>query len=401
MFSRTLILTALLSVAALCVLSMPETASAATLVSVEDVTVDEGDSRLFRTVSVRISFSDAFHQRVTIVVALRSRPGRQPFPRLRAIQPLTTSRVLHGTGVTTIGILVRGDLDREPDEVADVRVTFAGLTRGGDVGVFTVRDDDHPTITVEEATALENGTGLTALHHRITASKAINQATALRVRALPGTAFPNRDFRPVDRIVTIPAHETTADVGINLIDDNIIDLEALKEYTLVVAPVNPGAIGVGGNLTARGRISDDEVAGGRELIFQLGDAALPELGRLESGCERFLFVDEPFNGPFDVRFKVTASAPSPLPFEILIFTENPQLPPVATAGEDYDPIERMFVFPANQRSMIFRIRFRDDNESEPDEGLRLVMRSPRMLGNVDTCGRGVGLNEVKIRGNLF
>lgn len=139
-------------VAVFCLLAfLPQAAAATPLVSVENVTVEEGDSTLFRRILVPISWSNAVHLRVRIEVIVRRRAGGRPTNRLIAIRPLSTGLTLHGTGATTIAISVRGDLDREPDEVADVRLTFLGPVQGGDVGVFRLRDDDHPTVTVSES----------------------------------------------------------------------------------------------------------------------------------------------------------------------------------------------------------------------------------------------------------
>lgn len=399
----------------------PQTVAAVPLIFVPDITVDEGDSIEYRTVQIPISYSGALHLRVRIVVTVRPRgSGRtRPVNRLRGIQALSTSRTLHGTGVTTITVRVRGDLDREPDEIADVRLTFVNPVQGGsggDAGVFTLRDDDHPTVTVTESSWLEGGSVdlPDGGRHFIRLSKGINQSTDLRVRTISNTAVAGRDFVGVDRVITIPRGQTEAEVLVARIDDNIIDLELVKEYSVEVTPVRDGDIGNGGNPVGLGRVSDDENVLPQEAIFQLGNDPIPGpfLNSTVNNCRRDLPVDEPFNSSVDRRFRLTFGGSVGQPFEVRIVTSSLGGPGNATPGADFDSIDEILTLRTEPgatreqafRSAVFTVRIHDDGISEGDETIRIEAFGRVIRSNARPCGFQILLgaqSDIKINGNIF
>lgn len=400
---------------------LTQTAAAVPLISVPDITVDEGDSIDYRTVQVPISYSGAFHLRVQIVVTLRPRGSGRPRPvnRLRGIQALSTSRTFHGTGVETILVRVRGDLNRESDEVADVKVSFINPVQGGsggDAGVFTLRDDDHPTVTVSDSFWVEGGTEdlPDGGRHVITLSKAINQATDLRVRTINGTAIAGSDFVGVDRVITIPRGETEAEVLVRRVDDDILEFQAFDEYTVSVTAVRPGDIGVGGDPVGLGRANDDESATTQEAIFQLGsdEVPVPFLNGTVANCRSDLPVDEPFNSNVDRRFRLTFGGAVAPRFEVRIITTSPGGGGSATAGQDYDSIDRILVLQTERgpgvarpfRSAIFTVRIRDDGVTEGDERIRIEALSRIIRSDARPCGFQILLgaqSEIRINGNIL
>ena len=377
---------------------------AAPLVFVQNVTVLEGDSSLPRTIDVPINWSNAVHLRIRIAVTIRRR-GKS-INLVNAIRSTTSTMTLDGTGATTIPVRVSGDLDREPDEIADIRITFLGLVSGGDAGVLTIRDDDHPIVTVSESFALEGGSVdlPNGPLHIIRLSKAINQSTMLNVRTASSTALPGRDFNAVDQVVTILAHDTIAIINVELIDDNVIDLELVKEYFLEVVPVRIGDIAIGGNLTALGRITDDESANPQEAIFQLEEDPVPPnfLNGTVNNCRSNLPTDEPFNSSVDRRFKLTFAVGFANPFEVRFVSSSGGGPGQATEENDYDPIDEIRTLTPG-RTAIFTIRVHDDGASEGDEEL-MIQAFSRIIRQARPCGFQNLLgaqSTIKINGNLF
>ncbi|HEY5885800.1 MAG TPA: Calx-beta domain-containing protein [Pyrinomonadaceae bacterium] len=419
-FGRVLVLT-IGALSAFCMIGfLPHTAAAVPLISIPDVTVDEGDSLDYRTVQVPISYSGAFQLRVQITVRGRARGGRVPaFNRLRGIQALTTSRILHGTGVETIFIRVRGDLNREADEVADVRLTFSSLVQGGpggDAGVFTLRDDDHPTVTVTDSFWVEGGTVdlPDGGRHVIRLSKAINQSTNLRAQTISNTAIAGRDFVGVDTLVTIAGGQTEAAVLVPRIDDNFIDLELSREYFLSVTPVREGDIGIGGDPEGLGRVNDDENVLGQEAIFQLDNDPIPPpfAGGTVANCRSALPTDEPFNSNVDRRFRLTFASPIVPRFEVRIITSSGGGAGEATAGQDYDSVDQVLLLQTDRdngqprpfRSVVFTVRIRDDGVSEGDETIRIEAIGAVINPNARPCGFQIltgAQSDIKINGNLF
>jgi hypothetical protein len=388
---------------------LPKTTAATALVSVENVTVEEGDSTSFRTVLVPISWSNAVHLRVRIEVIVRRPRGRpvRPVNRLRRILPSSTTHTLHGTDVMTIAIRVRGNLNRETDEVADVKLTFLGPVQGGDAGVFTLRDDDHPTVTVSESFWVEGGSIdlPNGGRHFVRLSKAINQSTDLRAQTLSNTALSGRDFVGVNRVITIPGGATEAEVQVQRIDDDIIDLDLVKEYSLLVSPVRQGDIAIGGNLLGLGRITDDETALPQEAIFQLEGDPLPApfLNSVVTSCRSSLPTDEPFNSSVDRRFKLTFAVGFANRFEVRIVSSSGAVAGQAIAGADYNPIDEIRTFDPG-RTGIFTIRIHDDGNTEGDESLRIEAFGRVIRSNARPCGFQIltgAQSDIKINGNIF
>lgn len=389
----------------LIVLTTAGQASARPLVFVQDLTVEEGDSTTARTIDFPITFANAINLRVRIVVSVA--PLGPRVTRFRPILPDTFTRTLNGNGVLTIPICVRGDLNREPDAIATVRLTFiSGLIAGGDTGKLTLRDDDHPTVTVRDSFALEGGSDdlPDGPRHQILLSKAINQPTRLRAQTVSTTALPGRDFTAVNEIITIPAGAVEAFVTVRVIDDNVIDLDFIKEYLLIVSPVRVGDIAIGGDLAGLGRINDDEPAIVQEAIFQLeGDPEPPNfLNGTVANCRSALPTDEPFNSSVDRRFKLTFAVGFPNPFEVRFISTSGAQPGDATAGSDFDQIDEVRTFQPG-RTGIFTVRIHDDGVTEGDETFRIeavsrVIRQARPCGFQNLLG---AQSDIKINGNLF
>ena len=394
----------------------PTNTAAQPLINVPNITVDEEDSPNYRNVQIPISFSGALNLRVQIVVSVRPRgSGRvRPVNRLRGIQPLTTSRTLNGRGVETVNIRVRGDLDRESDEVADVRLSFFHPLqggRGGDVGVLTLRDDDHPDVTVSDSFWLEGGSVdlPDGGRHSVRLSKAINQSTELRVRTISNTALAGRDFVGVDRLITIPAGETEADVLVARIDDNVIDFESVKEYSVEATPVRANDIGNGGSPVGLGRVNDNEGQAAQEAIFQLANDPMPGpfLGGTAGSCRPDLPVDEPFNSNVDRRFRLTFGGVVTLPFEVRIITTDPGGVGSATAGQDYEAVDQIFTLQTDAasgfRSAVFTVRIRDDGVTEDNENIRIEALGS-IIRNARPCGFQIltgAQSVIRINGNIL
>ncbi len=366
--------------------------------SVTDVTVEEGDPTIQRrTVLVPIEWSNAANLRIRIDV-VRQRPAD------RVIVPSTRLLTLNGSGNGTIPVQVQTNLDRQLDHIAIVSLTFIGRkVLGHHQARLTVRDDDHPTVTVTDRNALEDGGVDGGAFHIIRLSKAINQPTDLRVRTLADTALPGRDYVAIDRTVRIPAGQTQVRVDVQLIGDNVIDLDLVKQYIIAVQAVHPGDIPT--DVGATGRITDDDDNGNSPsaAIIQMSGDAIPSVGNLGGGCRNDdLPVGEAFINPFNAQFQLTLDHAMNRPFEVRIFTKNSFLTPQATAGSDFLPLDAIFVFPANTRSMTFGVQINDDGVSEPDEFFH-VEAVGRMIAEAQPCEQNElgAMNEVKIGWNIF
>ena len=382
--------------------SSQRTAYAASFVAVNDLTVTETDSGSF-VANVPVTWN-VFSRTVVRVTVTTLSPADNA-----DIVGAPASFAVSGSGSTTIPVTVFGDLDRESVQKARLDLTFDGIIDGTDSAILAVNDNDHPTATVSDRNALEGGGVDGGAFHTITLNKAINQDTELSVRTFVTSfgfpaATPNVDYTPVDRIVTIPAHQTEFTVAVNLIDDNVIELTTAEDYGIVVAANQPGHLAVGGDLVGEGRITDDDLNGAlaANAIFQLGSDAIPPANNLASGCRATLDVGEPFINDSVVTFRITLDRAFANPFEFNLFTDASGQNPDATPGSDFDELTTVAVFPANTRSMTFAIRFHDDGVSEPDEFIA-IRGTGRMIANSQVCLQNFteAAADIRILGNIF
>jgi hypothetical protein len=306
-------------------------------------------------------------------------------------------------------------LNREPDEVADVRLTFFHPGgSGGDAGVLTLRDDDLPTLTVSDSFWSEGSENLlNAGRHFINLSKAINQPTDLRVRTISNTAIAGRDFVGVDRVITVAAGQTQANVLVGRIDDDFIDLELSREYSVLVTPVRQGDIAIGGDLVGLGRVTDDENSLPQEAIFQLENDPIPApfANGTVNSCRADLPTDEPLISNVDRQFRLTFAGIIEPRFEVRIITTSGGAGS-ATAGQDFDSIDQVLVLETDRdtgsarpfRSAVFTVRIRDDVVTEDNEDIRIEAIGRVIRGEARPCRFQIltgAQSVIRINGNIF
>lgn len=363
--------------------------------SVTSTTVVEGDSGTANA-SVTAEWSVRSLTLITITVAPVA-------PATSAdVTPSTISFYDLGSGSRTVSVPVIGDLIREPSQQATVTLHIGGASGSTFQGTVTIIDNDHPTATIADRNMLESGSVDNANVFTINLSKAIADPTQLRVQSFGGTATAGVDYQSLSTVVTVPAFATSTTVTVTIINDAIIELNNLETFNLIVSPVTAGDLAVGGDLVATGHISDDDQnALTASAIFQLGSDPVAGPG-LVGSCRSDLPIGEPFINPVDVTFRLTLSRASPLAFEFNLFTDTSSAGTNASAGSDFQPIDRVQVFPANTRTMTFTVRIFDDGVSEGDEFFSL-RATDGLIANTQPCPQNLlgGDQDVKIGANIF
>jgi hypothetical protein len=160
-------------------------------------------------------------------------------------------------------------------------------------------------------------------------------------------------------VITIAAGQTQAEVLVGRIDDDFIDLELSREYSLSVTPVRQGEIGIGGDPEGLGRVNDDEDSLPQEAIFQLGNDPIPTpfANGTVNSCRADLPTDEPFNESVDRQFRLPFAGIIEPRFEVRIITSSGGAGP-ATAGQDYDSVDQVLRNPNVRRATAWRLLIR-------------------------------------------
>ncbi len=378
-------------IACLGAFSLPKGTSAAGGVFVGNLTVTEGDNG---TLVAAVPLSWSLPGGSLAIARINVTPLAPA--NANDIVPLAVTRAVSGAGSSVVNVTVVGDLDREPGQEALVSLTFDGLIDGSDTATLTVLDNDHPTLTIFDFQGPED----MFVVHEMRLSKAINQATTVRVRTLAGTGLPGVHFSPVDRLVTFPANTTQQFVTVNGIGDNLIELVSARTYSLIVNAVIAGDLAVGGDLLAAGRFLDDDMGTNspKNAIIQIAIDPVPSGPGLNAACRSSFLVPEAFGPPLDVPFRLVTDTISSNPYEVAIFTEES----TADAGQDYQSLNTVVVMPAGARTLTFNLRILDDAETEGGERFRVRGTGP-MIADTQVCLQNQleAVSDVEIAANLF
>jgi hypothetical protein len=366
----------------------PRAATAASGVFVGDATVTERDTDFNAQVPLtwQLPGPSIAIVRITVTPNAPANAGD--------IFPLTQTRTVSGTGSSVINIRVFGDLDREATQTATVSMTYDGILDGSDTGRLTVLDDDHPTVSISDATSPETSDAV----HTLTLSKAINQPTQLRVLSGGVTATEGSDFGAVDRIINFAAGDRTEDVTVDLANDGTIEFAATETCSLEVLVLTAGDITIpGSDRLAVGTIQDN--LGGNtpaRAKFQFASDGSPFT------CVDDMPTVEAFINPLTltIRLELDHAMTMPFIFNLQVGAADGNTP-AATAGSDFIPLNTFRTFPANQTVFTFTVTILDDSVTEGDEFIGLWANGA-ILSPASGCNQNLpgANNQVKILLNV-
>lgn len=231
-------------------------------VSIDDVTVTEGDSGATEAeFTVTVS---PLTQNVSLAFATQDGTATVADgdyePDSGSLQ-----FTLDGPTTRTISVAVRGDVRTEPDETFRVvlsNVDGAVVAKGEGIGTI-VNDDASVLRIAAPAPVLESAGRATVVVERVGPSGAPARVT---VTATGGTATPGADFTPVTAEVSWAGNETGARmVEVPLLDDNLVE----EDETIRVALSAPVGATLGTPSAVDLVLLDDEQDGEVEIV---GDA---------------------------------------------------------------------------------------------------------------------------------
>lgn len=197
------------------------------------------------------------------VTLRRSFPSSQPTSVNYYVQDANHNNVggnqiaTFGANETTKDVSINIPDDMVPNGSRDWHVYIAAVQNGviGSPGAATITvidDDIVPTLSVENASAIEGNSGTTTATFRVNLSPAVPFAVDVSVAAEPGTAQNGTDFTFTPATLTFPAGTTELTVPVTILGDT--EPETDETFSLVVTGLRTGM----GSMRAIGTIINDD-----------------------------------------------------------------------------------------------------------------------------------------------
>ncbi len=215
--------------------------------------------------------------------------------------------------------------------------------------LVTILDDESPVAVRFHASAsLVNETSGTALM-RVILTGRTEVPVSFGVRVIGGTATRDVDYVFADQVFVIPAGDTSLDVPIALLDDDLVE----PDETILFEIHDPDGALIA-NLT-------------RHTLTVRSDDLPPAVVGFASGASSSV------EGDGSPPIRVTLSRAANVTVEIDYATADE----TAIAGQDYVPISGTLVFLPGETQAFITVETVDDDENEPSETLRIVLSNPR------------------------
>ncbi|MDX6650775.1 MAG: large repetitive protein [Solirubrobacteraceae bacterium] len=321
---------ALIVLAAILALLVPAAgASAAPTLSIDDVSVTEGNSG--QTVAkFTVTLSETSATPVTVNYATADDTAKQPGDYTQTSGQLTIAPT---TTTNTILVPVHGDTLDEVDERFRVNLSSAsGATISDSSGVGTIQDDDaSPTLSVTNANRTEGDVGM---DFTVRLSAASGRDVTVRYATADGSAVAPGDYTPTSGTLTIPAGSTSRTVRVPIRED------ALDEPSEAFSVNLSGASGASiSDSRGIGTIADDDAA----PTLAIRDAAARE----GQPAGLVVALSRPSGRTITVRFTTEARS--------------------ATYGVDFVPVSGVLSIPPGASSGTIFVATVADTLDEPAE----------------------------------
>ena len=281
----------------------------------------------------------------------------------------------------TVDVTVNGDTAHEPNETVVLRLSSASnarLTGGAQTldGTGTITDDDDaPTVSVADATAVNEGNDpdtTVNLSFAVTLDALSGKAVTVPY-TLGGTASAGTDYTAPDPLsVVVAAGSRSASIDIPVKGDTLDEPDETVTVTLGV-PTNATVSTAEGAGAASGTITDDDAA----PTVSVANAAAVNEG------------DDP-DTTVAMNFTVTLSAAS-----AKAITVPYTLTGTATGGSDYEtPSSTSLSMAAGDNSGTIVIKVKGDALDEPNETIIVTLGTPTNATVSTTAGAGTGTGTI-------
>ena len=328
--------------------------------SIDSPSVAEGDSSTV-TMTFKVTLTPASGKPVSVAYADAATGTATSATDYAAISSGTLNFAA-GETEKTVTVTVNGDTTHESNETVVLRLSSpsnATLSGGAQTldGTGTITDDDDaPTVSVADATAVNEGNDP---KKTVDMSFTVNlsEASSLVVTVpytLTGTATGGSDYEtPASTSLAIAAGDTSGTIVVKVKGDTLDEPDETIIVTLG-APTNATVSTVEGAGAGTGTITDDDDA--------------PTLS-IDSPS-----VGEGDKGSADLSFKVTLTPASGMPVTV---NYADAATGTATSGEDYAAIKAgILKFAAGETSKKVAVSVTGDTTDEPDESVVLRLSAP-------------------------
>ncbi|MDZ4298416.1 MAG: Calx-beta domain-containing protein [Moraxellaceae bacterium] len=266
-----------------------------------------------------------------------------------------------GQTTQTIAITILGDATVEPDETFFVDFTNSvnAELSSARYSITLLNDDLAPgqvqlTLTpqsIEEGTSTTN----TVMQYRIGRSGGLDRNVDIRVSTSNQTAQAGSDYIALNNVLfTIPAQQTTFDIPIEIIADNVTEPDETFELTVTAVSESVTVIGSPAMITIR----DDDMPGG-PLILTL-DPIEPVL---EGNAEKV------------ISLTARLSRESDQPVSLIYSTRDGSATSQGTK-RDFEAVnQREVIIPAGELTSALAVRIFGDNFEEFNEQFDVLVTS--------------------------
>jgi Calx-beta domain len=333
----------------------PAAAQAAPTLSVDDVTVTEGNSGQ-KTAQFTVTMSETSPNPVTVNYATADGTAKQPDDYTATSGLLT---IIPGDTSNTILVPVKGDTLDEADETYDLNLSSAaGATISDSRGVGTIKDDDtSPTLSVNDASRTETNGALT---FTVRLSKASGTDVSVQYATADGSARAPGDYIATSGTATISAGATSVKVPVQLREDTLD--EPNETFTLNLS--NPSGAPIS-DAQGKGTIADDDAA--------------PRLSIRDTGVREGQVAGLP----------VALSRPSGRTITVRFATDQR----TARTGADFAATSGTLTIPAGAGSGAVFVRTVQDRLDEANETFVVKLSSAANAGIGDSSGTATILDD--------
>ncbi|MCB9419753.1 MAG: hypothetical protein H6667_08110 [Ardenticatenaceae bacterium] len=309
--------------------------------TIADVSVLEGNSGTVTAVFT-VTLSPDSSQTVTVDYATANNSATAGSDYTAVANTLTFSP---GQTSKTISVPVIGDTNDEVDETFFVNLsnpTNAEIQDSQAIGTI-IDNDGLPALTISDKTLLEGNTGTVNAVFNVTLSPASSSVVTVNYATVNGTAVAGSDYTAVANTLTFGIGETSKQITVPIIGDNI-DEGSSESFTVQLS----GAVNANiDDAQGSGTITDDDTA---RLSHGVGPSVL-----------------EGDSGTKNATFTVNLSTPAAFIITVDYVVSSGYGDTGAKEGEDFVAAAGTLTFQPGQTSKTYNVQIIGDTVGETDE----------------------------------
>ena len=258
-----------------------------------------------------------------------------------------------GSTQATIDVRTLDDDIDEPDETFTVTLSDpTGATLLDDTATGTITDnDDTPTLSIEDAAAVEGGTA----KFEVTLNRASDRAVTVQYGVAGDTALAGQDFVAAPGTLTFAPGSTQATIDVRTLDDDIDE----RDETFTVTLSDPTDATIEDD-TATGTITDNDDT----PTLSVADGTAVEGGA--------------------AKFEVTLNRAS----DRVVTVQYGVAGDTALAGQDFVAAPGTLTFAPGSTQATIDVRTLDDDIDEPDETFTVTLSDPNGATLLDDTATG-------------